>query len=107
MTLTASGLAVVGLTATSEGPQRYSLAALMAVESAILAPGVGLVRIATHRDVKHLGEALLLATALACCSGSPRSRSSTHTPSPRSTPVEVRARTDASVIVAEARAQPN
>lgn len=63
MTLTAAGLAVVGLTATSEGPQRYSLAALMAVESAILAPGVGLVRIATHRDVKHLGEALLLATA--------------------------------------------
>jgi drug/metabolite transporter (DMT)-like permease len=63
MTLTAAGLAVIGLTATSEGPQRSSLAALIAVESAILALGVGLVRISTRRDVKHHGEALLLATA--------------------------------------------
>jgi drug/metabolite transporter (DMT)-like permease len=36
MTLTAAGLAVIGLTATAEGPQRSSLAALIAVESAIL-----------------------------------------------------------------------
>jgi drug/metabolite transporter (DMT)-like permease len=63
VTLTAAGLAVIGLTATSEGPQRSSLAALIAVESAILAVGVGLVRISTRRDVKQYGESLLLATA--------------------------------------------
>ena len=63
MTITAAGLAVIGLTATSEGPQRISLAALIAVESAILALGVGLVRISTRRDVEHHGEALLLAVA--------------------------------------------
>ena len=63
MTLTAAGLAVIGLTATSEGPQRSSLAALIAVESAILAFGIGLVRISTRRDVEHHGEALLLAVA--------------------------------------------
>jgi drug/metabolite transporter (DMT)-like permease len=63
MTLTAAGLAVIGLTSTAEGPQRSSLAALIAVESAILALGVGLVRISTRRDVEHHGEALLLATA--------------------------------------------
>jgi len=63
MALTAAGLAMIGLTATAEGPQRSSLAALIAVESAILALGVGLVRISTRRDVEHHGEALLLATA--------------------------------------------
>jgi len=63
MTITAAGLAVIGLTATAEGPQRSSLAALIAVEAAILALGVGLVRISTRRDVEHHGEALLLATA--------------------------------------------
>ena len=63
MTITAAGLAVIGLTATSEGPQHSSLAALIAVESAILALGVGLVRISTRRDVEHHGEALLLAVA--------------------------------------------
>jgi drug/metabolite transporter (DMT)-like permease len=63
ITLTAAGLAVIGLTATSEGPQRSSLAALIAVESAILAAGIGLVRISTRRDIKHHGESLLLATA--------------------------------------------
>jgi drug/metabolite transporter (DMT)-like permease len=63
MTLTAAGLAVIGLTSTAEGPQRSSLAALIAVETAILAFGIGLVRISTRRDVNHRGEALLLATA--------------------------------------------
>jgi drug/metabolite transporter (DMT)-like permease len=63
MTLTAAGLAVIGLTSTSEGPQRSSLAALIAVESAILAFGVGLVRISTRRKIEYHGEALLLATA--------------------------------------------
>jgi hypothetical protein len=52
-----------GLTATVEGPQRSSLAALIAVETAILAVGVGLVRISTRQEVQHRGEALLLATA--------------------------------------------
>jgi drug/metabolite transporter (DMT)-like permease len=61
--LTAVGLAVIGLTTTSEGPQRSSLAALIAVESAILGLGVGLVRISTRRAIEHRGEALLLATA--------------------------------------------
>jgi drug/metabolite transporter (DMT)-like permease len=63
MTLTAAGLAVIGLTASAEGPQRSSLAALIAVESAILAIGVGLVRISTRRKIEYHGEALLLATA--------------------------------------------
>jgi hypothetical protein len=63
VTITAAGLAVIGLTATSEGPQRSSLAALIVAETAILAIGVGLVRISTPRDVEHRGEALLLATA--------------------------------------------
>src|SRR2546421_2197534 len=63
VTLTAAGLAVIGLTATAEGPQHSSLAALIAVESAILAIGAGLVRISTRSDVEHRGEALLLATA--------------------------------------------
>jgi drug/metabolite transporter (DMT)-like permease len=63
MALTAAGLAMIGLTATSEGPQHSSLAALIAVESAILAVGVGLVRISTRRDIEHHGEALLLAVA--------------------------------------------
>jgi drug/metabolite transporter (DMT)-like permease len=63
MTITAAGLVVIGLTATAEGPQRYSLAALIAVESAILAFGMGLVRISTRRGVVERPEALLLATA--------------------------------------------
>jgi drug/metabolite transporter (DMT)-like permease len=63
VTLTAAGLAIIGLTATSEGPQRSSLAALIAVESAILAIGAGLVRISTRHGMEPRGEALLLATA--------------------------------------------
>ena len=61
--ITATGLAVIGLTARAEGPQRSSLAALIAVETAILAIGIGLVSISTRRDFTHRGEALLLATA--------------------------------------------
>jgi drug/metabolite transporter (DMT)-like permease len=63
MTITAAGLAMIGLTATAEGPQHSSLAALIAVETAILAIGVGLVRISTRHDVEQHGEALLLAIA--------------------------------------------
>src|SRR6478752_1487188 len=62
VTITAAGLAVIGLTATTEGPQRSSLAALIAVESAILVLGIGLVRISTRRGIGHRREALLLAT---------------------------------------------
>ncbi|MGZ6660639.1 MAG: hypothetical protein ACXVHL_25060 [Solirubrobacteraceae bacterium] len=61
--ITAAGLVVLGLTAKAEGPQRASLAALIAVETGILALGIGLVRIATRHDVDHRPEALLLATA--------------------------------------------
>jgi drug/metabolite transporter (DMT)-like permease len=63
VTITAAGLAVIALTATAEGPQRSSLAALIAVEGALLAAGAGLVRISTRRDVPQRGEALLLALA--------------------------------------------
>ena len=63
VTITAAGLLVIGLTSTAEGPQRSSLAALIAVESAILVLGVGLVRISTRRRMPDRGEALLLATA--------------------------------------------
>jgi drug/metabolite transporter (DMT)-like permease len=63
VTVTAAGLAVLGLTAHTEGPQRASLAALIAVETGILAIGVMLVRISTRHDVDHHPEALLLATA--------------------------------------------
>jgi drug/metabolite transporter (DMT)-like permease len=61
--ITAVGLVVLGLTAKAEGQQRASLAALIAVESGILAVGVALVRISTRHDVVHRSEALLLATA--------------------------------------------
>ena len=61
--ITAVGLVVLGVTARPEGPQRASLAALIAVEIGILALGVALVRISTRRDVDHRREAFLLATA--------------------------------------------
>jgi drug/metabolite transporter (DMT)-like permease len=61
--ITVTGLAVIGLTTTAEGPQRSSLAALIAVEGAILMLGVALVAIATRTDVAERREALLLATA--------------------------------------------
>jgi drug/metabolite transporter (DMT)-like permease len=61
--ITAAGLLVLGLTASTEAPQRASLAALIAVETGILAIGGALVRISTREDVEHHSEALLLATA--------------------------------------------
>jgi drug/metabolite transporter (DMT)-like permease len=63
VTVTAAGLVVIGLTAKTEGPQRASLAALIAVEAGILALGVALVRISTRHDVDKRPEAFLLATA--------------------------------------------
>jgi drug/metabolite transporter (DMT)-like permease len=61
--ITAAGLVVIGLTAKTEGPQRSSLAALIAFESAILALGVGLVRVSTRRGIARRRTALLLAIA--------------------------------------------
>lgn len=61
--ITAVGLVVLGLTASSQRPERASLAALIAVETGILALGVGLVRISTRHDVDRRREAFLLATA--------------------------------------------
>jgi drug/metabolite transporter (DMT)-like permease len=63
VTITAVGLAVIGVTAKTEGPQRSSLAALIVTESAVLVGGAALVRISTRRDIEQRGEALLLATA--------------------------------------------
>ncbi len=61
--ITAVGLIVLGLTAGSQRPERASLAALIAVETGILALGIGLVRISTRDDVGRRREAFLLATA--------------------------------------------
>jgi drug/metabolite transporter (DMT)-like permease len=61
--ITAAGLAIIGLTTKAEGPQRSSLAALIAVESAILAAGIGLVAISTRAGIAQRRESLLLATA--------------------------------------------
>ena len=61
--ITAVGLVVLGLTSSAEGPERASLAALIAVETGILALGVFLVRISTRHDVDRRQEAFLLAIA--------------------------------------------
>jgi drug/metabolite transporter (DMT)-like permease len=61
--ITAAGLVIIGLTAETEGPQRSSLAALIAFETAILALGVGLVRASTRRGIARRRTALLLAIA--------------------------------------------
>jgi drug/metabolite transporter (DMT)-like permease len=63
VTITAAGLAIIGLTGSAQGAQRSSLAALIAVESAVFALGAGLVRVSTRRGLKQRSEALLLATA--------------------------------------------
>jgi drug/metabolite transporter (DMT)-like permease len=62
--ITATGLAVIGLTgAGADHPQRASLAALIAVECAIFALGAALVRISTRRHVLDRAEGLLLGAA--------------------------------------------
>jgi drug/metabolite transporter (DMT)-like permease len=62
--ITATGLAVIGLTgAGANHPQRASLAALIAVEAAIFALGAALVRISTRRHVLDRAEGLLLGAA--------------------------------------------
>jgi drug/metabolite transporter (DMT)-like permease len=64
VTITAAGLAVIGLTGGGAArPQRSSLAALIAVEGAIFAVGAGLLAISAHRSVLHRAEGLLLGLA--------------------------------------------
>jgi drug/metabolite transporter (DMT)-like permease len=63
VTITAAGLAIVGLTGGGRGARHSSLAALIAVESAVFALGAGLVLISTHRSVVQRREGLLLAIA--------------------------------------------
>jgi drug/metabolite transporter (DMT)-like permease len=64
VTITAAGLAVIGLTGGGAArPQESSLAALIAVESAIFAIGAGLMAISAHRRVLLRAEGLLLGSA--------------------------------------------
>lgn len=64
VTITAAGLAIVGLTASGAArPQRSSLAALIAVEAAVFAVGAGLLAISTHRRIRHRVEGLVLGVA--------------------------------------------
>jgi drug/metabolite transporter (DMT)-like permease len=64
LTITAAGLVVIGVTAGGAGePQRASLAALIAVEGAIFAISVVLVRISARRRVLPRAEGLLLGAA--------------------------------------------
>lgn len=62
--ITAAGLAIIGLTGGGAArPQRSSLAALIAVESAIFSLGAALLAISAHRRVLHRAEGLLLGLA--------------------------------------------
>lgn len=61
--VTATGLTIVGLTGGGRGTGHSSLAALIAVESAVFGLGAGLVVASTHRSVQQRREGLLLATA--------------------------------------------
>ena len=71
------GLVVIGLTGGgANDPERASLAALIAVEGAIFAIGVALVRISTRRHVLRAPRGCCSARPPARCSGSPTSRSS-------------------------------
>jgi drug/metabolite transporter (DMT)-like permease len=64
VTITAAGLAVIGLTGGGAArPQRSSLAALIAFEAAIFAFGALLVAISARRRVLHRAEGLLLGLA--------------------------------------------
>ena len=64
VTITAAGLAVIGLTGGgANDPQDASLAALIAVEGAIFATGAVLLRISTRRHVLPRAEGLLLGAA--------------------------------------------
>jgi drug/metabolite transporter (DMT)-like permease len=64
LTITAAGLVVIGLTGGgANDPERASLAALIAVESAIFASGAALVRISARRHLLPRAEGLILGAA--------------------------------------------
>ena len=64
VTITAAGLAIIGLTGSGAArPQHSSLAALIAVEGAVFAVGAALLAISAHRRVLHRAEGLLLGLA--------------------------------------------
>ena len=64
VTITAAGLVVIGLTSGgADDAQRASLAALIAIQSAIFAVGAVLVRVSTRRHVGPRAEGLLLGAA--------------------------------------------
>jgi drug/metabolite transporter (DMT)-like permease len=64
VTITAAGLAVIGLTGSGANrPQHSSLAGLIAVEAGIFAIGAALMAISAHRRVPHRPEGLLLGLA--------------------------------------------
>jgi drug/metabolite transporter (DMT)-like permease len=64
LTITAAGLAVIGLTgAGANHPRHGSLAALIAVEAAIFVIGAALVRISTRRHLSSRAEGVLLGVA--------------------------------------------
>jgi drug/metabolite transporter (DMT)-like permease len=64
VTITAAGLAVIGLTgAGANHPQRASLAALIALEGGLFAVVAALLRISTRRHLEPRAEGLLLGAA--------------------------------------------
>jgi drug/metabolite transporter (DMT)-like permease len=64
LTITAAGLAVIGLTgAGANHPRHGSLAALIAVEGSIFVIGAALVRVSTRRHLSSRAEGLLLGVA--------------------------------------------
>ena len=64
VTITAAGLAIIGLTGSGAArPQRSSLAALIAVEAAVFAVGAALLAISAHGRIRYRVEGLLLGLA--------------------------------------------
>ncbi len=63
LSITAAGLAIIGLTGSAQHSQRSSLAALITVESVILLSAAALVRISTRDGVRHRHKGVLLAAA--------------------------------------------
>ena len=64
VTITAAGLAIIGLTGSGAAqPQHSSLAGLIAVEAAVFAVGAALLAISALRRIRHRVEGLLLGLA--------------------------------------------
>ena len=63
--VTATGLAIIGLTSGTDGgdPPAYAPAALIAVECGVLVVGVGIAAASTHRHVPLAAQGLLLGAA--------------------------------------------